>query len=200
MGRPSNSEQRRQEIITATIRVMARCGFTGASTQAIAGEAGLSTGLLHHHFANKAAILDAVLATLGEQLLAREQKLNAASRGPWGPLNAFIDAHLALGEGASPEALSTWIWIGSEALKGGTLARSYASFNQGRHARLVKILRELARRGGRRHALPSLATDILCLIEGHYQLAATTELIAPGSAAKRVRRSSRLLLELGVSP
>jgi len=200
MGRPSNQAQRRAQIVDATIRVMAGAGFDAASTSAIAGEAGLSTSLLHHHFSNKAAILAAVLEALAQRLLAREEQLRARARGPWGPLNAFIDAHLALGEGASPEALACWIWIGAQALKGGPLAEAYARFNRERHARLVEILRALARRGGRRHALPSLATDLICLIEGHYQLAATSDLIAPGSAAKRVKRSARLLFEVGVSP
>ena len=61
MGRPSNAEQRRPQIVRAAVRVVARHGFDGASVQAIAKEAGLSPGLLHHHFGSKADILYAVL-------------------------------------------------------------------------------------------------------------------------------------------
>ena len=200
MGRPSNQAARRAQIVDATIRVMARVGFDAASTQLIASEAGLSTGLLHHHFPNKAAILESVVDVLEGRLFAREARLGAQSRGTWGPLNAFIDAHLALGDGASPDTLSAWIWIGAKALQGGAVGQAYARVQAHRHARLVEILRELAHSGGRSRGLPGLATDILCLIDGHYHLAATTDLVEAGSAAKRVRRSARLLLEVGVSP
>lgn len=200
MGRPSNQAARRAQIVDATIRVMATTGFDAASTHLIAREAGLSTGLLHHHFPNKAAILESVVERLERRLFEREAKLRARARGPWGPLNAFIDAHLALGEGADPAALSAWVWIGAKALQGGALAQAYARVQTHRHARLVEIIRELSKRGGRGRGVPGMATDILCLIDGHYQLAATTELVEAGSAARRVRRSARLLLEVGVSP
>lgn len=55
------SEDRRQETLQATRRVIAREGFDKASMRAIARELGTTTGVLTHHFRNKAEILDLVL-------------------------------------------------------------------------------------------------------------------------------------------
>ena len=53
MPRPSNTEQRRNDITLAFLKVMAETGYAKATVRAIAAEAALSPGLIHHHFKNK---------------------------------------------------------------------------------------------------------------------------------------------------
>lgn len=50
-------EERRAEIVAATMRVIERLGLDGATVREIALEAGLSRSVLAHYFANKAQIL-----------------------------------------------------------------------------------------------------------------------------------------------
>ena len=61
MARPSNADLRRRQIAAALARLLPVTGFRGASTKAIAQEAGLSAGLVHHHFSSKLEILLLVL-------------------------------------------------------------------------------------------------------------------------------------------
>lgn len=56
-----SSEERRQQIIDAALRVFARKGFIGATNKDIALEAGVTPGLIYHYFADKHALFEAVL-------------------------------------------------------------------------------------------------------------------------------------------
>jgi AcrR family transcriptional regulator len=50
-------EARREELVEATWRVIARAGMVGATMREIAREAGVSTGILAHYFADKEDLL-----------------------------------------------------------------------------------------------------------------------------------------------
>ena len=56
-----NLPDRKAEIVEATIRVIKRDGWGRATTRAIAGEIGLTTGVLWHYFGDKGDILKAAL-------------------------------------------------------------------------------------------------------------------------------------------
>ena len=47
MARPSNTEERRQQIVQGLLRVMAERGYERASIAEIARAAGLTPGLVH---------------------------------------------------------------------------------------------------------------------------------------------------------
>jgi len=209
MGRPSNAAERRLQIVEATLRVMARTGFDGASVQAIAAEAGLAAGLLHHHFGSKAEILHALLDHLEALVRARHEALAARRRGAWGRLEAWVDAYLAQGEGARPEAVAAWVWIGAQALKDPELRERYQAVVQRRLDELGALLHEVVREARAaetaddrpserskpvRLDIPGLAVTTLAAIEGYYQLAAATSVVPPGSAAPELRRLLRRAL------
>jgi AcrR family transcriptional regulator len=54
-------EARREELVEATWRVMARAGTAGATMREIAREAGVSTGVFAHYFSDKADLLASAL-------------------------------------------------------------------------------------------------------------------------------------------
>ncbi len=54
------SEERRQQIMDAAMRVFAEKGFTGATTKDIAHEAGVTPGLIYHYFEDKRAVFNAI--------------------------------------------------------------------------------------------------------------------------------------------
>ncbi len=85
MGRKSIAHIRRKEIIEGFFQIVAEKGFANASIREITLAAGASTGVLHHYFVNKEAmvlgVMDHVLKTymaeyndgLGDHQSAREQ-------------------------------------------------------------------------------------------------------------------------------
>lgn len=60
-----SEEERRAQILRATIQVVARHGFEAASASLIAGQAGVSKGLIWHYFAGKTDLMkQAVVETV----------------------------------------------------------------------------------------------------------------------------------------
>jgi AcrR family transcriptional regulator len=59
------ADERRRQIIDATVRVLARGGYQRASVNAIVAEAGVSKGLVWHYFADR----DDLMATTARQTL-----------------------------------------------------------------------------------------------------------------------------------
>ena len=58
---PKVVEDRREQIIDAAMRVFAQKGFVRATNKDVAGEAGITPGLIYHYFENKEALLMAVI-------------------------------------------------------------------------------------------------------------------------------------------
>jgi AcrR family transcriptional regulator len=71
-------DSKRDEILSATWRVIARDGLTGATIRAIAKEANCSRGILGHYFADKADILGSALVLSHRRVGAR---MSAAAAG-----------------------------------------------------------------------------------------------------------------------
>src|SRR5262249_23661299 len=61
MGRLSKREERRAQIVAAFARVLAEHGYAGATIAAVAAEAEVAPGLVHHYFAGKAELLATLL-------------------------------------------------------------------------------------------------------------------------------------------
>src|SRR5712691_11687202 len=74
---------RREQIVRATIRCLARDGYAGLTMKKVARAAGVSQGILHYYFADKRAILVAALAAVTADLDRRVA--TAQARGPRAP-------------------------------------------------------------------------------------------------------------------
>ncbi|HEY3356824.1 MAG TPA: TetR/AcrR family transcriptional regulator [Polyangia bacterium] len=197
MPRPSNTDERRQQIVHALMQVMAKKGYDGASVADIAAAAGLTPGLVHYHFKNKLEILLGVLATLTSEHDTRlAAALAPAGDDPVAATAAFIDFHLGLGAHADPAALACWITLSGEALRQAQVRRAFATAITA----LVDGLSELIRRGVQarrfRCARPEAAASALvAAIQGYFVLAATArEVIPRGSAATSVKSMADGLL------
>lgn len=117
MGRPSNRTERRAEILAAFARVLSDHGYTGATIAAVATEAGIAPGLVHHHFHNKAELLSCLL----QDLIARFRERIRNHEGENDALLAYIDAALKLDDRADLIAAKAWVSIFAEALRNPTL-------------------------------------------------------------------------------
>lgn len=82
MARTNTASLRRQQIIDATIRVMAARGWNETSIDEITREAGVSRGLVAYHFRDKAQLLSGVLASCRKTFAATVADAVAASRDP----------------------------------------------------------------------------------------------------------------------
>jgi TetR/AcrR family transcriptional repressor of bet genes len=105
----ADADTRRLSLIEATARVLARDGVAGASVRLIAAEAGVSAGLVTHHFGGVDALVAATYAHVDAQVAAAlEAAVQAAGRDPHARLHAYVAASFAPPIG-SRDLLATWI-------------------------------------------------------------------------------------------
>ncbi len=112
MGRPSNREARRAEILSAFARVLAAHGYAGATIAAVSAEAGVAPGLVHHHFESKEELLSALLRELIAGFRARIDHYEAGDK-----LLAYADGALKLDERADVTAARCWVGVLAEAMR-----------------------------------------------------------------------------------
>jgi len=89
----ADPDDRRQSLIEATARILARKGAAGASVRAICAEAGVSPGLLRHYFAGVAEAIAETYRWIGRQIddaLARA--VDSAGIDPRARLVAYLSA------------------------------------------------------------------------------------------------------------
>ncbi|MFL0412861.1 TetR family transcriptional regulator C-terminal domain-containing protein [uncultured Sphingomonas sp.] len=103
-----DADSRRTSLIEATARVLAERGTAGASVRAIAAEAGVSPGLVTHHFAS----VDTLIAQTYAHVAARVDRALAdavarAGEDPRARLDAYVRASFAPPI-ADPALLATW--------------------------------------------------------------------------------------------
>lgn len=196
MGRPSNTDERRDQIVAALQRVMAETGYSGASVGAIAREAGLSPGLVHYHFGSKAEILHVLVERLVAQARARVAARDERTETAEERLYAILDGLLGRGQGADAAAVACWTLIGAEAVKDVEVRALYAQW-------MAEVLGELRSRviaachaeGRSGEGASSIAAALLAAVEGFFQLAASVpDAIPAGSAAGSARRMARGLI------
>jgi TetR/AcrR family transcriptional repressor of bet genes len=198
MGRPSNTEERRQQIAAGLLQVMAERGYEGASVAAIAKAAGLSSGLVHYHFKDKQEIL----LMLAEQLAARvhERVTSRLARVKEGDararVDAFLDAFLATGADADPAAVASWVTISAEAIRQPEVRAIYEKVVRTDIEHLEALVGAVT---GKRRARTA-AAGLFAAIQGYFVLAASVPgLVPPGSAASTVKRMAAGLLDMAQS-
>lgn len=167
MGKPgftrAEREARRLSLIAATARVLARDGASGASVRAIAIEAGVSPGLVAHHFGGVDALIAATYAHVGDQVAAAlDAAVSAAGDDPHARLMAFVTASFAPPI-ADRNLLATWT-----AFWGLVIARAeIAALHDAQYARYRERLETLlAACGLQSAARRRAAIAIAALVDG----------------------------------
>jgi AcrR family transcriptional regulator len=90
------SEERRAALIAATLRCLRKHGHEGASVRRISAEAGVSMGLINHHFDGSAGLVAAAYESLANAFVdASERRCADAGEDPREQLRAFCGAYLA---------------------------------------------------------------------------------------------------------
>jgi TetR/AcrR family transcriptional repressor of bet genes len=192
MGRPSNNEERRAQIIGGLQIAMAEKGYEKASIQSIAKAAGLSSGLIHYHFKTKQEILVALINKLNNAAQDRFNRYLEHANTPTERLHAYIDAALALGADSDTTAVSAWVIISAEAVRQEEVQKIYQESVLANILQIEALLNEVKSEKAltlTKKEIKELASMILASIEGCYQLATTSQAVMPkGFAAKTLKK------------
>ena len=99
---------RREQICRAAAVVIAREGFAGTTMRMVAEEAGVSTGMLNHYFANRQDLLTQALVFVSERTQNRYREAIEAVPPGIERLRALLDSALMEDE----QMVETWrVWI-----------------------------------------------------------------------------------------
>lgn len=198
MARPSNTQERRTQIVAALHRVMLQKGYEGATIVAIAKEAGLRSGLVHYHFKSKQAILLALVEQLQHTAQRRlDARLAQAGSCHRSRLDAWIDAQLATGPDASSETLAAWLFVAAEAARQPEVDELYRRAQAQRLQALRQLVHNVLRDEGRQtDASEALSVLLLATVEGCFRMQPDSAwTLEPGYAAPLVRDAARRWLD-----
>lgn len=108
---------RRDQICRAAASVISRDGFAGTTMRTVAEEAGVSTGMLNHYFANRQDLLTQALVFVSERAQARMAEAIEGVPPGIERLRALLDSALLAERQEVTETWSVWINAYSEAVR-----------------------------------------------------------------------------------
>lgn len=188
MGRTSIREAKRCLLAESCVRVLATHGLGGTTIAAVAAEASVAPGLLHHHFRDRDDLLCEAAVALGRRFRQRlVEEGGAAER-----LGHRLDVALALGPDAEPGAARAWVGLFAEALRSPSLGHVLKRLLKAEMETVAKLLRQ---EGVAEAEARDAAAGLLAFVLGALVLGALLPGAAPGFAASAARR---MLAGLGI--
>ena len=157
---------RREQIVRATIRCLARDGYAGLTMKRVAAEARVSQGILHYYFRDKAAMLAAAALRVTADLDRRVAAQARGARDARTRLRAVIHACLETAV-ESRDFWTVFIEFWGEALHD----RRLAAVNRQAYARARRLIGAALARGRaaghvRQVNLEEAAAVVLGLLDG----------------------------------
>ncbi len=166
-ARTASKAERRTQLIEATIRSIASHGLSDTTMATVAGEAGLSQGIINLHFETKDKLLLATLTRVVDEYRALwEAALEAAADDPVARLAALVevDFHPSV---CDRDKLAVWFAFWSESKARPTYRKLCAGRDRGYDRMLVRLCRQLVDEGDYRGVDPELAARAMAaLTEG----------------------------------
>jgi AcrR family transcriptional regulator len=144
--RPSVEPERREQLIEAAARVIARSGYDAATVRDVAREAGVSTGVIAYYFEGKDDLFAHVLRSASRAFRARLASARESAQTPRERL-------LALAEAATPadddavRAHALWIDFWARAARDPALAALTVRLYDGWRSEIAETVREGQRAG-----------------------------------------------------
>ena len=164
--KPDPNNTRSNEIIRATIRCLARSGFSQLTMKRLAAEADMSQGILHYYFKDKRAILAAAAGHVMDDLDLRAKSESANRRDASSRLRAMIKACLAVAT-VDREFWTVFMALWGESLHDPALASiNKAAYQRARKA-IGGIIEQGVRDGDFKPAnIVDTSAMVLALIDG----------------------------------
>lgn len=148
--------ERREQILAATLHLVARHGFTSVTLREVAAEVGVVHGLIRHYFATREALVAAAFDAAVTAELAGDEEL-AEHAEPVGALADWLTA-------TPREHYLVWIDAWSEAPRNADLHDALTRHHRDCERRLARIVERLADAGLARTADPAAAARELTAI------------------------------------
>jgi TetR/AcrR family transcriptional regulator, transcriptional repressor of bet genes len=159
---------RRQALIDATIECLKRYGHEGLSIRTISAQAGVSVGLINHHFPNKDELVAAAYRHINSELvLGMQAAVARAGNSPKARMRAFLEAWFSA-PSLDPDALAVWVVFWGLYRHSRLIQRAHRETYQGYTSLLRGMLAELLpqrpasvdARAGRRLRSAGTAVDL----------------------------------------
>lgn len=173
-------EIRRRQLIEATIASIHEVGFAESSLSRISARAGVSTGIVHHYFEDKAELLESTLRQLGSNLRLAVVRRLAAARTPLERLLAVIDGNIGTDQ-FTPEGVSAWLAFWAQVPTNPRLARVQHAIISRLHDNLVHALKSMGRQDAE-----EIASVTEALIDGLWLRAALSSQDPDAARARRL--------------
>ncbi len=183
------SEATRAELIRVASDLFAERGYAGASLEDIAGKVGLTKGALYHHFRDKRALFEAVVAQVLEDDLVRIQVesrrvTSHLEENSWDRLMVLTDLFLA---GFLDPRARRIVWVDGPAVLG--WERWHHVVSEPTLDRIVAIVGVMEERGV---IEPRMRRPLAQLMFGAVQEAGMAIAHAPDREARRAELASAL--------
>ena len=162
-----SGDARKGELIEATLAVIAEEGLRAATLRKVAERAGVSNGLIRHHFLGKRQmILDAYAATIERMTAPGLAALDRADLSPRRRLAAFVRASLDPGL-SEPTLFSTWAAFVALVHVDADFESIHRAGYRDYQARFEPLIAAVLAESGRKDATASdLAIQINALLDG----------------------------------
>ncbi|NMM43351.1 TetR family transcriptional regulator [Rhodospirillaceae bacterium KN72] len=186
------SEERRAELVDAGLTCMARGGIQEFTVDKICAEAGVSRGLITHHFGSMNGLLAAVYARMYETTTPQIASLDGYETR----LAALIDAFFAP-DVFNRKVMNIWLTLWGEISNNPTLRdehrREYSRYVDD----VAGLVAEAADARGRTVDARGLARALICLVDGlGLQYCIDPDSMPPEDA----KAACRSLLEPSIGP
>lgn len=159
----ANQEQRRQQLIAATIRSVARHGLSNSTLAKVAQEAKLSPGIVSFYFTGKDQLLLAALKSLSDEfMLQLENSLAASGTDPGENLEALVDTMLAP-ELSAPDKVAVWYAYWGESQARADYMQLCGERDEAYHKALLALCRQLAESAPEGHLIDVEAVTLALL-------------------------------------
>lgn len=161
-----NPDVRRQQIVEAAIRCLAKGGVGAFTVSEICAEAGISHGLINHYFPSKEDLLITTYHAVADQLgQATRQALGRMAREPEDKLTAIVETSF------SPHIfnetnLAVWLALWGQVRNHPGLRATHNEIYAGYRRAIARQIEALAAKRGLRVDAPALALSIAALIDG----------------------------------
>jgi TetR/AcrR family transcriptional repressor of bet genes len=162
-------DQRRQELIQATIAVIARHGYSGTTVARVAAKARVSTGLMNFHFDSKERLFRATFAHLvAEYERVWQRNLAAAAPDPLARLTAMVQSYFDR-RIFTRDKLAVWFTFWSDALLRDRYRAAAARVERRYLAALeTEICRLVAAAGGPTGEAAAITGALAAMIDGYW--------------------------------
>lgn len=182
---------RREELLQATLDTIHAEGLHNITVAKLSKTAGMSQGMVHHYFKNKAEIIEAAIRHVNAELRTELVKEMGRTETPTEKLFKILDINFAP-HWFNPQTTRLWVSFCSEVPFNDTFARIQAVIHNRMHSNLKHILKALLTE----HDPDQISHEISNLIDGFWIRASVGK--HPVTPAEAITCLENYLKRLGI--